>query len=311
MLMKTVLILLLSLLSFIPVMSQTSKDIKRYKEYIKEFDVYDAYLDGHEGDASYFWNTVVRYNQALNSFYDGMSKRKLRKTVEEYERISQSTSSMGLDDISTDKELQEWIIHYMQGDYPDRPLKNICIYYDGTFNAFSTPDGYLAVSDLLFSSCENYELIGILAHEMAHYVLQHHMVHQDYKKKQKRKNTVLAILSAVGTSVAAAAIQSGGGMTQEQADSMWDSVMSGNDALIDAFSLRTILSNYKYSREQEIEADILAFRFLEFMGVSPEDYIKALENLVENNYELLKYTDDKFSDHPFIMHRINILRMLE
>ena len=100
-------------------------------------------------------------------------------------------------------------------------------------------------------------------------------------------------------------------MAQEQADSMWDSVISGNDALIDAFSLRTILSNYKYSREQEIEADILAYRFLEFMGVSPEDYIKALENLVENNYELLKYTDDKFSDHPFIMHRINILRMLE
>ena len=309
--MKTVLILLLSLLSFIPVMSQTSKDIKRYKEYIKEFDVYDAYLDAHKGDASYFWNTVVRYNQALNSFYDGMSKRKLRKAVEEYERISQSTSSMGLDDISTDKELQEWIIHYMQGDYSDRPLKNICIYYDGTFNAFSTPDGYLAVSDLLFSSCENYELFGILAHEMAHYVLQHHMVHQDYKKKQKRKNTVLSALGTLATSMAAAGIQSGGGMTQEQADEMWENVREGNDALIDAFRIRTLLSNYRYSREQEIEADILAYRFMEFVGRDPNDYIRVLEKLKKNNISYISEEDEKFSSHPLIVHRINILKMLE
>ena len=290
---------------------QTAKDIRKYRSYIKEFDIYQEELQNMECNASLFWNTVAELNPNLNAFYDGISKKKLKKITEEYENIDKMFSSMRLPDIATDKETQQWIEEYIAGKSLYRPIKRICISYDGEYNAFSSPDGYLVVSDRLFFDCENSELIGILAHEMAHFVLQHYIVHEDYKKKQKRKNTVLSALGTLATSMAAAGIQSGGGMTQEQADEMWENVREGNDALIDAFRIRTLLSNYRYSREQEIEADILAYRFMEFVGRDPNDYIRVLEKLKKNNISYISEEDEKFSSHPLIVHRINILRMLE
>lgn len=299
------------LVKHICLFSQTASDIRKYESYIKRFDIYQNELWNIECDASLFWNTIAELNPNLNAFYDGISKKKLKKVVEEYDNIGKIFSSMNLPDLSPDRETQEWIEEYMAGKSLYRPIKRICISFDGCYNAFSSPDGYLVVSDKLFFDCDNSELIGVLAHEMAHFVLQHYMVHEDYKKKQKRKNTVLAVLSTIGTSMAAAGIQSGGGMTQQQADEMWQNVKEGNEALINAFDVRTILSNYKYSREQEIEADILAYRFMEFVGRNPKDYIRVLEKLKKNNSSYLSEEDEKFSSHPLIIHRINILNMLK
>lgn len=290
---------------------QTAKDIRKYTSYIKEFDIYQKELQNLECDASLFWNTIAKLNPNLNAFYDGMSKKKLKKIAEEYENIDKIYSLMRYPDIATDKETQQWIEEYMAGKSLYRPIKRICISYDGEYNAFSTADGYLVVSDRLFYDCENSELIGVLAHEMAHFVLQHYIVHENYKKKQKRKNTIIAALSTMGTSMVAAGIQSGGGMTQKQADEMWENVKKGNDNLIDAFNIRTMLSKYKYSREQEIEADILAYRFMEFIGEDPNDYIKVLEKIRSNSFSNISEVDEKFSSHPLITHRINILKMLE
>lgn len=49
---------------------------------------------------------------------------------------------------------------------------------------------------------------------------------------------------------------------------------------MNVFDYRSELSKFKYSREKEIEADIMAYRFMEFSGMDPKEYINALCKLV-------------------------------
>lgn len=63
---------------------------------------------------------------------------------------------------------------------------------------------------------------------------------------------------------------------------------------------------YKYSREQEVEADIIAYRFLEYMGLGGENYINALRAI---GYENDAYYDDT-SSHPTTEFRVKLLEYL-
>ena len=70
-----------------------------------------------------------------------------------------------------------------------------------------------------------------------------------------------------------------------------------------------ISHNYycRYSREQEIECDIIAYRFLEFMGIDPMNYVSALKKLGTEH----DYLYSKKWDHPTVTERINVLEALD
>ena len=66
------------------------------------------------------------------------------------------------------------------------------------------------------------------------------------------------------------------------------------------------LYKFKYSREQELEADIIAIRFLEWIGINPQYYIDTLKQL-GTEYDLMY---DEESDHPTTKYRIDLLSFL-
>ena len=66
--------------------------------------------------------------------------------------------------------------------------------------------------------------------------------------------------------------------------------------------------HYKYDREQEIEADIVAYRFLEWIGIDPAEFIMALER---TNLDNLTGAGEKDSDHPSTEFRVGLLKQLE
>ena len=66
---------------------------------------------------------------------------------------------------------------------------------------------------------------------------------------------------------------------------------------------------FKYSRSQEIEADLAAYRFCEAMGLGGYTYIMALQLICDKNEE--KVLKAKKSDtHPTTLYRIFLLKYL-
>ena len=121
---------------------------------------------------------------------------------------------------------------------------------DDSVNAFSLPGGYLYVTTgLLLTAEDESELAAVLAHEIAH-VAAHHGTRLSTR-------TTLFRLASLPLAVAGGSI--GLGTT--------------------AMSLAGFLSERKFSRNAENEADLLATQYLYATGYDPESLPNFLERL--------------------------------
>ena len=77
--------------------------------------------------------------------------------------------------------------------------------------------------------------------------------------------------------------------------------------LYTAISASAFYFQFKYSRAQEIESDLMAYRFCEAVGIGGYAYIMALQLLGEND---LYMKADKTADHPTLSHRVAFLKWL-
>ena len=182
-------------------------------------------------------------------------------------------------------------VHFIQGDQP---------------NAFCTPGGdiyiYTALAQKLTGDWPM--IYGVCAHEAAHYYLKHSARQKwaDYRRQKKNK-----IIAGVALGVSAAALTA----TSVAVGGSYSPNMAGNviDMCSDVLAISTLDSNlyhFKFSREEELEADIIAYRFLEFVGVDPANYIRALETLGTESDAFY----NKWSDHPTITFRTDFLTYL-
>lgn len=90
-------------------------------------------------------------------------------------------------------------------------------------------------------------------------------------------------------------------------DAYWDMAYQSNIEIIKAFKEDSYLFRFKYDRQQEIEADILAYRFCEAMGLGAYTYIMALQLLDEGDPYLSASAED---DHPPLAFRLGLLKYL-
>ncbi|MDR3610349.1 MAG: M48 family metallopeptidase [Ignavibacteriaceae bacterium] len=150
----------------------------------------------------------------------------------------------------------------------------VYILKDKQVNAFAMPGKQLVIySGLIDESSNQYELAGVIAHELAHIKLGH-------VKKKLIKEVGLSTLLSVS-----------GGVTGAEL----------------AKEMMKLLSSTAYDRKLEEEADSRAVSFLINTGVNPAYLADFLERLSKKESPGQKYLS-WISDHPDTKERIDYIR---
>lgn len=280
---------------------------KYFDRLINKYDVieYVKLLDQKKPDL--FWEVVCRHNKTLNRLYEDIKNKKpLARDAQNdlYEAILFSLDYYNNLPISFENQF-----------VADTLIKRICVkdifsdakmyvVEDNDINAFACPDGkiYITTAAIMCDSISVEGMIGICAHETVHVLLRHSLDRAySYRKRENRNKIIAGVFSAVDVAANAYA-QANGAVVDES----WDNVKKRIEDNIIWAGENALRFRYKYSREQEIEADIIAYRFLEYMKWGGENYINALRTI---GYENDKYYDDT-SDHPTIEFRVKLLEYL-
>ncbi len=298
--------LVLFLIILIPVTIVAQK--RKYEKYIKKYDVLQYLPAEKAGNPSVFWRCVVNNNPALNKYIDKILEPKglFKKAVNEV--AAMNVKNEAADRIAPkleSEELDKDLHRAMLGDSCHGEKIKFCVLNIDEWNASSTPDGHIYINYGLMKrlNFKDYLLAGVLAHEIAHYMLRHILIHRYKYLKKERENNIGAAIGMTGTAIGNLAAASAGvsnGSSEEQKQQyqqIWDNAKK-----------QTAAFYYKYGRDEEIEADIIAYRFLEWVGIDPQKYIETL-NMI--NLDSLTGAGEEDSDHPSTEDRVGILSQLK
>jgi Zn-dependent protease with chaperone function len=270
-------------------------------------------LPEYSDDYSVFWQYIIIKNAALNN-YENDNSRFARKCKKNF---GIETFNLSLHSITTNTTALS-IMKNLCGSTYANYLKNIAFYSSNDLNAYALPNGEIYLSNSLMDLLNTDEITGVIAHEIAHVMLKHTEVsYFNYKKQEKKDNTAAAITAAfagvaiVGSQIAVA---KNGSYTEEVGNSFNQLTNNTISAIDNGFTDNTILHKYKYSREQEMEADIVACLFLKWTGKNPESHIQGLSKIF-NFYNsvfgnLYPNTISLYDSHPSLQFRISTLKSL-
>lgn len=290
---------------------------KGAKTWVQELDLVDIKLL-QRGDVGSFWrmerdadNDYVRLQQAI---------KKNKKSI----RAAKSNISNFLFSSSTEREclvieddMADSICFYIERDLHIRELKEAFpeIAFDklkfkiaasDDFNASTFPDGYILVYAGLFSKLDYGELLAVCAHELVHYMFSHSLSNEyAYLKKQKSNQLWAAIGGGLLVGLNAFADGYNAGMTGQETNSseyyanMYRGIVDGAAESAERFKFR-------YSRKDELQADVIGFRYLQFLGYAPRVFLTMLEKIGTEND---KYYNKK-SSHPKTELRLEIVKAL-
>lgn len=173
-------------------------------------------------------------------------------------------------------------------------------------NASMAPNGYSEVwSGLLLRATDEAELAYVLGHEVSHFTENHTI--EAHKAKKMRANVALAATVVVAVAGAASAASAG---TASEAQSIMDA--TGNT--IDLIYYAQIASFFRFSREQEAEADLLGQRKLAAAGydpaAAPESWRGLIAETKGSDFKRVRDSGTRnsvFSSHPLSSDRIAAL----
>lgn len=183
-------------------------------------------------------------------------------------------------------------------------LLTVSIMKDSNPNAFILPNGAMYLTTGLLSVINSdLELQAILAHEAAHFMLDHAILNINAEKKRKERAIFWASFATIVAAGADAYIASNNAYYTP-------GLLTAGTAMI-AFTAANEISNQmglKYSREQEAKADGCARDLLTFLGKRPEALSTALEKI--KNYAVTNGDYTMLSangTHPDVNSRISAI----
>ena len=307
--MKQILLLILAIVSINVSMAQP-KDVKKI---INKYDIRNYTKGISQRNPALFWMAVEDNNPRAQKLRKALEKRE--KTIMEVcEGLLQVVDYMQKYDAVVPG--CDSLTYLLENDLGiTKTTKNfpIRIIADNTFNASMDPIGQMRINVGILPHLSYQELLAVCAHEVAHFYCDH-VVDRVYKDEKKRKkNRMWADIGAslvVGAAAASGAYAGGQGVD-----------ISGNTQLIensgiffqafrneaDQASLRYF---FRYSREEELEADIIAYRFMEFMGYGTEHWISAMRKMLNLSGDF-SVKAGKHDDHPTTMFRLQVLTAMQ
>lgn len=285
---------------------------KEYRKIIEKYDIAYQAKAVRDSSSAVFWGAVLDNNELLLKFQRDMRKNRGAEK-EALRRTSQLPRLYA--------QFDESIARDMQG-FCDSLLAETGISALGgncTLHIVSDeePYAFTALTDNGFAMCLTTGLVaktgvtrdvlmGYVAHEFVHGALHHHArSYYDQARKRRKDNLLLGMLAVgvVGAVTAAEAL---------------DPTPSDGDTYINDSGNTTVNINtdathrvpkffFNYTRDQEHEADLIAFRFMQHLG-KEKPYIDGLKILGSTNYDTLFGAD---SNRPPVVERINFLNYVE
>lgn len=282
---------------------------KDFEKYIKKLDVYSYVKDTSRADPFFFWYNIAKNNKPLNDYNNALDKRKglalnVQKEVREIS-FHDYNSFNHLPSVQNDTDTLERMIGLHE-------LPGFDIYFidDDDLNAYAYPSGQICLTITLLKALDfdPLKILGVCAHETAHFYLSHTEVEKYQTAKRLRRNEIAAaIVASINIAANGYAQAQGLPTSQRSKDESWNIVNQANTNLVNG-AINDAVYKFKpsYSREQEIEADIIATRFLEWLGLSASGYIDVLKILKEN--ESTEYSS--LDEHPRMDFRIELLEYM-
>jgi len=152
-----------------------------------------------------------------------------------------------------------WLVKHTSR--PDLPWR-FMVLDDASVNAFAAPGGYIAITRGMLASLNNEaELAGVLAHEIAHVVLLHHM----HALQKKSKTGFLFDLAVIGAQVGNASTANAQGELQGP------DVSGVFDKAVNDLYYRGL------DREDELKADKLGVILSAKAGYDPYAFVSVLQ----------------------------------
>lgn len=291
----------------IVILSNITVNAIDYKKFIEQHDIDDVTKSLKSDNPKDFWESMINNNLTFQKFLSDIQQNRGAEKEAKY-LVAQVPKF--------DIKYREEVVEEFQ-DECDRIFKRLgnvegiehCVVEDKTVNAFTTysNDGMVVGLNLGLWGAKGMTdeiLIGIAAHEYAHAHLFHILKQAYGDAKRKRRNNLIEGL-AIATASAGHAI--GNFLIADAGIEPTDDKVLLEQAynLSKSYHEDLIKYHYKFSRELELEADLVAYRFLEWAGIGGENYIEAIKLMGAHSPE--NYSDDDESDHPSHRERIEFL----
>lgn len=310
---RLLLLLLLPQMMF----AQSYRDQEEFAEYIRDYDpkyychITDSLKETLDtlDDPCVYWESLLFTNKDRWKFFQNPtiapeSYKRAEMILDIYQRCADSeyifSERRGY--VRLNEANEQFLISKMSGSSQlswVRP-KKIFISYEDDYNAFVMPTGIFCITKPLFDELEFDELLAIMGHEMAHYVLNHSVVQEHKLKNRKKRNKIITALIGAAVAFGEAGLRMRGAEVEDDFSEFYGSLYSGAQR-------KAVLYGYETSREQELEADIVSFRYLQAIGMDPDAMARALIKLRDicgDTYAM------QTSTHPTLSYRINLLQYL-
>jgi beta-barrel assembly-enhancing protease len=256
-----------------------------------------------------FWNTFALSNGILENLANNGIRYDLRGELDE-EAINfidlLENNNLVYHDEFLEDYIQGLIFRIHPGGFDDkRPGNlNLILYNESIPNAYSLPNGSIILTTGLLSVIDSEEeLMGVLAHEIAHFIGDHHVNNILAVQKRAQRAEFWAGMATVAAGVAEAYVASNN-----------DYYVPGNltysMAVLSSQVAQSVLERFgiNYSQDQEFQADEAAFNVMQFLDLQPEAYVTALAKIGNYYYRTGLYEALTGSHtHPSMRSRLSKL----
>jgi len=280
------------------------KEHSLYNHQIKRF----KYIVDEGADLQNFWLIQMMNEGVFENLAKNGLQLDLRSDLEvdalDFVAFIENNNAF-FNDIYLESYLYSLVYKLFPGELPDaRPgTINIKVLIDINPNAFMFPNGTLILTTGLLSTINSEdELLAVLAHEIAHFVLDHSIDNLNTSlSRQKRAEFWAGVATVAAATAEIYAANEGayvdGSLTRATAEL----------AIGIAYEI-TERMGLKYTRDQEMIADRCASDLLRFIGKDPSAMATVLHKLKNRSLDLgdLSVLDGKGS-HPDIDQRINAI----
>ncbi len=285
---------------------------KQYKKLIEKYDIDQAVKEIDSDNAANFWNVMIQNNELRTKFIEDIEKNKgaEKETIEKLADLPRFYPN------NKEEAVVDSLQSFCDSLLIDMGIKQLNLNCSLHIVENPDPNAFTSLTNNGFAICihtgllnqegvNNETLKAYVAHEFSHGILLH-PARRFYDEAKKRRKNELISGFVTGASVFAVAASAFAGVATGNLTTSATDYSYGILKIGEHFDKMTEIHTFAYSREQEFEADLIAYRFMEYIGAS-DAYMNALGMIdIEEDKEYNVY-----NDHPKTSDRISFLKYVQ